>query len=93
MRTPRAAMRPKGKARGSIHTRLQALEARIPERLIASDARQRVGDFLDRLTAWRQAGCPASEEGRELRVIADAFRRRRAELRGRGDSYWLNASL
>jgi hypothetical protein len=73
-----------GKARGSIHGRLQSLEARIPERPIASEARQRVGDYLDRLAAWRQAGCPDSEEGRELRVIAKAFRRRRAELRGEG---------
>jgi hypothetical protein len=77
-------MRPKGKARGSIQSRLQALEARIPERPIASEARQRVGDFLDRLAAWRLAGCPDSREGRELQALAEAFRRRRAELRGEG---------
>jgi hypothetical protein len=81
MRTPGATMRSsKGKARGSIHSRLQSLEARIPERPIASEARQRVGDFLDRLTAWRQAGGPDTEEGRELRAISEAFRK----LRGGG---------
>jgi hypothetical protein len=74
----------KGKARGSIHSRLQSLEARIPERPNASEARQRIGDFLDRYVAWRQAGCPDTEEGRELQVISEAFRRRRAELRGEG---------
>jgi hypothetical protein len=85
MRTPGAVMRSsKGKARGNIYSRLQSLEARIPERPIASEARQRIGDFLDRLVAWRQAGCPDSEEGRELRVLAEAFRRLRAELRGEG---------
>jgi hypothetical protein len=71
-------------SRSSIHSRLQSLEARMPERPIASEARQRVGDFLDRLVAWRQAGCPDTEEGRELRRISEAFRRRRAELRGEG---------
>ena len=71
-------------SRSSIHSRLQSLEARIPERPIASEARQRIGDFLDRYVAWRQAGCPDTEEGRELRVIAEAFRRRRAQLRGEG---------
>jgi hypothetical protein len=76
----------KGKARGSIHSRLQSLEARVPERPIASEARRRVGDFLDRLTAWRQAGCPEGEEGRESRAISEHFRRLRAELRGEGDT-------
>jgi hypothetical protein len=76
MRTPGAAMRSsKGKARGSIHSRLQSLEARIPERPSASEARKRIGDFLDRLVAWRQAGCPDTEEGRELQVISEAFQR------------------
>jgi hypothetical protein len=69
-------------SRSSIHTRLQSLEARIPERPIASEARQRLGDFLDRYVAWRLAGYPDTEEGRELRAIAEAFRRRRAQLRG-----------
>jgi hypothetical protein len=87
MRTPRAAMRSsKGKARGSIHSRLQSLEARIPERPSASEARKRIGDFLDRLLAWRQAGSPDTEEGRELRAINEAFRRRRAGMRGEGDT-------
>ena len=84
MRAPRAAMRPKGKARGNIHTRLHSLEARIPERPNDSESRKRIGVFLDRLLAWRQAGSPANEEGRELRVISEAFRRRIAEQRGEG---------
>lgn len=71
-------------SRGNIHTRLQSLEARIPEKPMANEARQRIGDFLDRLLRWRQAGCPDTEEGRELRVISEAFRRRIAELRGEG---------
>jgi hypothetical protein len=66
-------------SRSSIHSRLQSLEARMPERPIASEARQRVGDFLDRLVAWRQAGCPDTEEGRELRRISEAFRKLRGE--------------
>lgn len=66
-------------SRSSIHSRLQSLEARMPERPIASEARQRVGDFLDRLAAWRQAGCPDTEEGRELRRISEAFRKLRGE--------------
>ncbi len=75
-------MRPKGKARGNIYSRLQSLEARIPERPSASEARQRVTDFLDRLVAWRLAGRPDTEEGRELRRISEEFRR----LRGEGDT-------
>jgi hypothetical protein len=74
----------KGKARGNIHTRLERLEARTPAPTAPSEARQKITDFLDRLLAWRQAGCPNTEEGRELRVISEAFRRRRAELRGEG---------
>jgi hypothetical protein len=74
----------KGKARGNVYARLAKLEARMPERPIASEARQRIGDFLDRLLAWRQAGCPNTDEGRESRVIAEAFRKRQAELRGEG---------
>jgi len=77
----------KGKARGNVYARLAKLEARIPERPIASEARQRVGDFLDRLVAWRQAGCPDTEEGRELRALSEAFRKRQAELKGEGASY------
>ncbi len=73
----------KGKARGSIHSRLQSLEARIPERPSASEARKRIGDFLGRLVAWRQAGSPDTEEGRELQVISEAFQRIQ-----RGDRLW-----
>jgi hypothetical protein len=79
-------MRPKSKARGSIHSRLQSLEARIPERPIASEARQRIGDFLDRLLAWRQARCPDTDEGRELQRLSEAFRKQYAERRGEGSS-------
>jgi hypothetical protein len=71
--------------RGNIHTRLEWLEARTP-RPAPPEARQRITDFLDRLLAWRQAGCPDTEEGRELRAISEAFRRRRAQLRGEGDT-------
>jgi hypothetical protein len=70
-------------SRGSIHTRLERLEARTPRPAPAERSR-RVGDFLDRLVAWRQAGSPDTEEGRELRAISEAFWRRRAELRGEG---------
>jgi len=71
-------------SRSSIHSRLQSLEARIPERPIASEARQRIGDFLDRYVAWRLTAAPDTEEGRELRAISEAFRRRRAQLREEG---------
>ena len=72
--------------RGSIHTRLEWLEARTLAPTAPSEARQKITDFLDRLLAWRQAGCPDTEEGRELQAISAAFRRRRAELRGEGDT-------
>ncbi len=70
-------------ARGNVYSRLVRLETRLP-RLAPPEARQRMTDFLDGLVAWRQAGCPDTEEGRELRAISEAFRRRRAELRGGG---------
>ena len=73
----------RGKAGGSVHTRLERLEARTP-RPAPPERGQRVSDFLDRLVAWRQAGCPDTEEGRELRAISEAFRRRHEELRGEG---------
>lgn len=66
-------------SRGSIHSRLRSLEGRIPKRPIVSEARQRIGDFLDRLVAWRQAGSPDTEEGRELRASSEAFRKLRGE--------------
>jgi hypothetical protein len=75
----------RGKARGNIHARIERLEATTPAPARSAEHnRQRVTDFLDRLLAWRQAGCPDTEEGRELRRISEAFRRRRAELRGEG---------
>jgi hypothetical protein len=70
-------------ARGNIYSRLERLEARTP-RPAPPERGERVRDFLDRLVAWRQAGCPDGEEGRELRVISEAFWRLRTELRGEG---------
>jgi hypothetical protein len=67
--------------RGSIDARLASLEARTP-RSGPPERGERVRHFLDRYVSWRQAGCPDTEEGRELRMIAEAFRRRRGELRG-----------
>jgi hypothetical protein len=72
-------------ARGNIYSRLERLEARTP-RPAPPERGQRVTDFLDRLVAWRQAGCPDTEEGRELQALSEAFRRRRAELRGEGNT-------
>jgi hypothetical protein len=69
--------------RGNIYSRIERLEARTP-RSALPERGERVTDFLDRLTRWRQAGCPDTEEGRELRAISEAFRRRRAQLRGEG---------
>jgi hypothetical protein len=68
----------RGKARGNIHSRLERLEARAP-RPAPPERSRRVTDFLDRLVAWRQAGCPDTEEGRELRAISEAFRKLRGE--------------
>jgi hypothetical protein len=68
----------RGKARGNVHTRLAWLEARTP-RPAPPERGERVTDFLDRLVAWRQAGCPDTEEGRELRAISEAFRKLRGE--------------
>jgi hypothetical protein len=69
---------------GNIHSRLERLEARTPAPTAPPEARQRVTDFLARLAAWRRAGSPDTEEGRELQALSEAFRRRRAELRGEG---------
>jgi hypothetical protein len=73
----------KGKARGNVYARLAKLEAVAP-RPTPPHHGERVSDCLDRLVAWRQAGCPDNEEGRELRVISEAFWRLRTELRGEG---------
>jgi hypothetical protein len=64
MRTLEATMRPKGKARGNVYARLERLEARTPAPARSAENRQRVTDFLDRLVAWRQAGCPDTEESK-----------------------------
>jgi hypothetical protein len=73
----------KGKARGNVYARLAKLEAVAP-RPTPPHHGERVSDCLDRLVSWRQAGCPDTEEGRELRVISEAFWRLRTELRGEG---------
>jgi hypothetical protein len=83
MRTPRATMR----RRGNIHSRLEWLEARTPAPTRPPEHRERVRDFLDRLAAWRRAGSPDTEEGRELQALCEAFEKRHAEqLRGEGDT-------
>jgi hypothetical protein len=75
----------------SLQRRLEALEERamsrrhVPEPMLRqSDARRRMTEHLDRYAAWRRAGSPNTEEGRELQALSEAFRRRRAELRGEG---------
>ena len=66
-------------ARGNIYARLERLEVRTP-RPAPPERGQRVSEFLDRLVSWRLAGCPDTEEGRELRRISEAF----MKLRGGG---------
>jgi hypothetical protein len=73
----------KGKARGNVYARLAKLEAGAP-RPTPPHHGERLSDCLDRYVAWRQAGCPDTEGGRELRVISEAFTRLRTELRGEG---------
>jgi hypothetical protein len=75
----------------SMRRRLVALKERAmtrqpaPEPMLRqSDARRRMTEHLDRYAAWRRAGSPDTEEGRELQALSEAFRRRRAELRGEG---------
>ncbi len=71
--------------RGNIHSRLEWLETRTPAPARPPERSQRVRDFLDRLAAWRRAGSPDTEEGRELQALSEAFKKRHAEeLRGRG---------
>jgi len=84
MRTRRAAMRRKGKARGNIYSRLEWLEARTPAPASPPERAESVRDFLDRLAAWRREGSPDTEEGRELQALSEAFQKRHAELRGEG---------
>jgi hypothetical protein len=62
--------------RGNIHSRLERLEARAPAPASPAERSKRVGDFLDRLAAWRRAGSPDTEEGRELQALSEAFRKR-----------------
>jgi hypothetical protein len=70
--------------RGNIHSRIERLEARAPAPARPSVRSRHVRDFLDRYAAWKRAGSPDTEEGRELRALAEAFERRQAELRGGG---------
>jgi hypothetical protein len=62
--------------RGNIYSRLEWLEARTPTPASQPERSRRVGDFLDRLAAWRRAGCPDTDEGRELQALSEAFRKR-----------------
>jgi hypothetical protein len=72
-----------GGALMGIRRRLERLEARAPAG--PPERSRRVRGFLDRLAAWRRAGSPDTEEGRELRALSEAFERRHAEqLRGEG---------
>jgi hypothetical protein len=73
-----------GRRRGNIYSRLERLETRAPARASPPERSTRVSDFLDRLAAWRRAGSPDTEEGRELQALSEAFKRRQAELRGGG---------
>jgi hypothetical protein len=69
-----------------IRRRLERLEARTPAPASPPARSSRVGDFLDRLAAWRRAGSPDTEEGRELQALSEAFQKRHAEeLRGEGE--------
>jgi hypothetical protein len=72
---------------GNIRSRLESLEARTPPPAGPPERSTRVSDFLDRLAAWRRAGSPDTEEGRELQALSAAFKRQLAELRGEGASY------
>jgi hypothetical protein len=73
--------------RGNIHSRLESLEARTPAPTNPPERSRRVRDFLGRYAAWRRAGSPDTEEGRELQALSKAFKKRRAEqLRGEGDT-------
>jgi hypothetical protein len=70
--------------RGNIHGRLERLEARSPVPAPPPERRRRMLEALDRIAAWRRAGSPDNEEGRELQALSEAFRRRLAESRGEG---------
>jgi hypothetical protein len=60
--------------RGNIHNRLESLEARTPPPARPPEHRERIRDFLDRLAAWRRAGSPDTEEGRELQALSELSR-------------------
>jgi hypothetical protein len=72
--------------RANLHARLASLEARAPAPASPAERGERVRDFLDTLLRWRQAGCPDTEEGRELQRLSKAFRKQYAERRGEGSS-------
>jgi len=72
--------------RGNIYGRLEKLEAKTPPSLPTRSpgVREKMLDYCDRIAAWKRAGSPDTEEGRELQEFAEAVRRRAAEMRGRG---------
>jgi hypothetical protein len=75
-----------GRALMGIRRRLERLEVREPASGSPVSS-PRVRDFLDRLAAWKRAGSPDTEEGRELQALSEAFEKRHSEqLRGEGRS-------
>ena len=76
----------------STRRRLENLEERAktrqPEPGPEHRARVRewMRDSLDSFAAWRRAGSPDNEEGRYLKELAEAVRRRSARIGGEGRS-------
>ncbi len=69
---------------GSIHRRLEALEAHTPPAPRSSDARRRMTEHLDRLAALRR-GELSEEEAAEVRATNAALQERLARFPGRGE--------
>jgi hypothetical protein len=70
--------------KGSIHGRLEKLEAKAPAPAASSGVREKMLEVLDRIAAWRRAGSPDTEEGRELQALAEALKRRRLQMQEGG---------
>ena len=68
--------------KGNIHGRLNRLEARTPAPASSPGAQAKMLDSLDRIAAWRRAGCPDEEEGRYLKALDEAIKRRLSEVGG-----------
>jgi hypothetical protein len=74
----------------SMRRRLETLEGRTKARRREPDAESRekvrewMRDSLERFAAWRRAGSPDDEEGRQMRKLVEAVRRRSAQMRGEG---------